>query len=327
MPSCTGPLRAQAGAASSSRAAAVARRTRTNAQGSHGGKGVGTSPARAPQGRKRCAGARWPRWCARRCWTMPGQANAADGRRDAAALRARHVGVVRRDDRRAAAACPPTCSRATAARSVQTSTTNIGAYMWSAVAAERLGIIAHAELVARADADARRRSSAWSATRRAASSTTGTTTATAPSSRTGRRPARRWTRSSPPSTTRWLATGLRIVAQPRAASSPRARGAIYDSMDFGFYYVPDAEPDPVPLLARDRAPARAATTRSSPRAGSPTTSGSPRASCRARSTTAAGARSRTPATTRSRRRARAASTAATTASASTRAAIRTAPRG
>src|SRR5207244_5575049 len=34
-------------------------------------------------------------------------------------------------------------------RSVQTSTTNIGAYMWSAVAAERLGIIGHAELVGR----------------------------------------------------------------------------------------------------------------------------------------------------------------------------------
>src|SRR3954469_4564292 len=34
-------------------------------------------------------------------------------------------------------------------RSVQTSTTNIGAYMWSGVAAERLGIIGHDELVAR----------------------------------------------------------------------------------------------------------------------------------------------------------------------------------
>src|SRR6476646_8357448 len=32
---------------------------------------------------------------------------------------------------------------------VQTSTTNIGAYMWSAVAAERLGIIGHDELVSR----------------------------------------------------------------------------------------------------------------------------------------------------------------------------------
>src|SRR5689334_741617 len=34
-------------------------------------------------------------------------------------------------------------------RSVQTSTTNIGAYMWSAVVAEKLGIISHAELVDR----------------------------------------------------------------------------------------------------------------------------------------------------------------------------------
>src|SRR6266536_2848518 len=33
--------------------------------------------------------------------------------------------------------------------SVQTSTTNIGAYLWSAVAAERLGIISHAQTVAR----------------------------------------------------------------------------------------------------------------------------------------------------------------------------------
>src|SRR3954452_11441924 len=34
-------------------------------------------------------------------------------------------------------------------RATQTSTTNIGAYMWSAVAAERLGIIGHYELVTR----------------------------------------------------------------------------------------------------------------------------------------------------------------------------------
>ena len=34
-------------------------------------------------------------------------------------------------------------------KSIQTSTTNIGAYMWSAVAAERLGIIRKKELVAR----------------------------------------------------------------------------------------------------------------------------------------------------------------------------------
>src|SRR3954451_4679000 len=34
-------------------------------------------------------------------------------------------------------------------RDVQTSDTNIGAYLWSAVAAERLGIISHDELVTR----------------------------------------------------------------------------------------------------------------------------------------------------------------------------------
>src|SRR5687767_7068618 len=34
-------------------------------------------------------------------------------------------------------------------RSVQTSTTNIGSYMWSAVVAERLGIIRRSELVSR----------------------------------------------------------------------------------------------------------------------------------------------------------------------------------
>jgi hypothetical protein len=34
-------------------------------------------------------------------------------------------------------------------RSRQTSTTNIGAYLWSAVAAERLGITHHGELVRR----------------------------------------------------------------------------------------------------------------------------------------------------------------------------------
>src|SRR6188472_580810 len=35
--------------------------------------------------------------------------------------------------------------------SAETSTTNIGAYMWSAVVAERLGIISHTEVVTRLD--------------------------------------------------------------------------------------------------------------------------------------------------------------------------------
>src|SRR5690349_9155101 len=44
---------------------------------------------------------------------------------------------------------PPDSLSTNGARSVQTSTTNIGAYMWSAVAAEQLGIIDHDELVQR----------------------------------------------------------------------------------------------------------------------------------------------------------------------------------
>ena len=61
-------------------------------------------------------------------------------------------------------------------RSVQTSTTNIGAYMWSAVVAEELGIIRRSELVSRA---APQRSSTLEGMERyarPASSTTGTTT-------------------------------------------------------------------------------------------------------------------------------------------------------
>ena len=40
-------------------------------------------------------------------------------------------------------------------RSVQTSTTNIGAYMWSALVAEKLRIIGHGETVSRLDEDHR----------------------------------------------------------------------------------------------------------------------------------------------------------------------------
>ena len=36
-------------------------------------------------------------------------------------------------------------------RDIQTSTTNIGAYMWSAVAAQRIGLIGRRELLARMD--------------------------------------------------------------------------------------------------------------------------------------------------------------------------------
>ena len=66
-------------------------------------------------------------------------------------------------------------------RSVQTSTTNIGAYMWSAVAAERLGIIGHDELCRAAGADDRDARADGAPSRPRASTTTGTTTAPAPS--------------------------------------------------------------------------------------------------------------------------------------------------
>src|SRR4051794_16115898 len=46
---------------------------------------------------------------------------------------------------------PPDAVNADGTTSVQTSTPNIGAYMWSAVAAERLGLISRPELAARMD--------------------------------------------------------------------------------------------------------------------------------------------------------------------------------
>jgi len=122
-------------------------------------------------------------------------------------------------------------------REAQTSTTNIGAYMWSAVAAERLGIIDRADLVARLE------------------QTVGTLERMErhePSGqyynwydhRTGEK-LTTWPPSGEPLTpilssvdNGWLATGLRIVANTVPKLSARAN-AIYDSMDFGFYYVPE----------------------------------------------------------------------------------------
>ena len=105
----------------------------------------------------------------------------------------------------------------------------------------------------------------------------------------------------------WLAVGLKIVENgvPRLS---RARGALYDAMDFGFYYRPDVNRVLFHFRPDDPPPHRAATTPSSARAGSSTTSASRAGSCRRRSTTGAGARSRTPATTGSRRRSRSATT-------------------
>jgi hypothetical protein len=121
--------------------------------------------------------------------------------------------------------------------SVQTSTTNIGAYMWSAVAARRLGLIGDGELTARL---------------------TRTITTLEHMERYGdtgqyynwydHRTGAKLT-SWPPSPgdefhpilssvdNGWLAVGLRIVQRSVPQLSARA-GALYDAMDFGFYYRP-----------------------------------------------------------------------------------------
>src|SRR3954452_9119655 len=121
--------------------------------------------------------------------------------------------------------------------SVQTSTTNIGAYMWSAVVARRLGLISERELIARlsktlATLGHMERFSGqfynWYDHRTGAKLTD-------------------WPPAHDPNfhpilssvDNAWLAVGLRIVEN----SVPQVRrqaGAIYDSMDFGFYYRPDA---------------------------------------------------------------------------------------
>jgi hypothetical protein len=120
--------------------------------------------------------------------------------------------------------------------SVQTSTTNIGAYMWSTVVAERLGIVSHREAVARltqtlGTLEHMERGPSgqfynWYDDRTGAKLTT-------------------WPPTGEPLTpilssvdNGWLATGLRVVAHSEPELAARA-GALYDSMDFGYYYRPD----------------------------------------------------------------------------------------
>ncbi len=121
-------------------------------------------------------------------------------------------------------------------RSVQTSTTNIGAYMWSTLVARELGIVDRREAVARlsrtiASLERMERHEPsgqffnWYDHRTGAKLTT-------------------WPPSGQPLTpilssvdNGWLAVGLRLVEREVPELSRRA-GAIYDSMNFGFYYRP-----------------------------------------------------------------------------------------
>jgi hypothetical protein len=121
-------------------------------------------------------------------------------------------------------------------REAQTSTTNIGAYLWSAVAAERLGIIGRGELTARLSRTLtslermERHESGqfynWYDHRTLEKLTV-------------------WPPSGEPHTPRlssvdnaWLAVGLRIVRERVPALAARA-DALYQAMDFGIYYRPD----------------------------------------------------------------------------------------
>jgi hypothetical protein len=132
---------------------------------------------------------------------------------------------------------PPDALNANGTTSVETSTTNIGAYMWSAVAAERLGLISHRELARRMD---RTITTLEGMERHAPSGQfynwydhhTGAKLTV-------------WPPTGKPLTpilssvdNGWLAVGLRIVANRVPEVAGRAQ-ALYDSMDFGFYYVKD----------------------------------------------------------------------------------------
>jgi hypothetical protein len=121
--------------------------------------------------------------------------------------------------------------------SVQTSTTNIGAYMWSALVAQRLGLISHAETVARL-------SKTIGTLERMERYQPGGQFYNWYDHRTGAK-LTVWPPTGAPLTpilssvdNGWLATGLRLV-QRRVPELAARAGALYDSMNFGFYYRPD----------------------------------------------------------------------------------------
>src|SRR6266540_3763279 len=126
--------------------------------------------------------------------------------------------------------------KADGTRDVETSTTNIGAYMWSTLVAERLGFVDHGEVVGRLSKTVtslehmeRYGSSGqyynWYDHRTGAKLTT-------------------WPPTGDPLTpilssvdNGWLAVGLQLVRRGVPELSQRA-GALFDSMNFGFYFRP-----------------------------------------------------------------------------------------
>ena len=134
--------------------------------------------------------------------------------------------------------------------SVQTSTTNIGAYMWSTVVADRLGFIEHDEAVARLETTL---GSLETMERHEASGqyfnwydhTNGEVLTVWPPNGDPVVPILSSVDNG------WLATGIHVVANAVPELSARA-GALFDSMDFGFYYRPERQPDRLPLRPEHR---------------------------------------------------------------------------
>jgi hypothetical protein len=123
-------------------------------------------------------------------------------------------------------------------RSIQTSTTNIGAYMWSALVAERLGIIGHAELVDRLgrtldtlETMERHQPSGqyfnWYDHR------TGKVLTVWPPTGATVTPILSSVDNG------WLATGIHLVGRSVPELADQAN-TLFDSMHFGFYYRPAA---------------------------------------------------------------------------------------
>ena len=122
--------------------------------------------------------------------------------------------------------------------SVQTSTTNIGAYMWSTLVADQLGIITHADAVSRLG---RTLTTLGKMERDKASGQFYNWY----DHRTGKK-LTAWPPSGAPLTpilssvdNGWLATGLHVIATSVPEVAAKAK-ALYDSMDFGVYYRPAA---------------------------------------------------------------------------------------
>ena len=132
---------------------------------------------------------------------------------------------------------PADALKADGTRSVQTSTTNIGAYMWSALVAERLGIIGHAETVDRLGAtmttlermerhDPSGQFYNWYDHR------TGEKLTIWPPTGAPLEPILSSVDNG------WLAVGLRVAASRVPELRARAQ-RLFETMNFGFYYRPE----------------------------------------------------------------------------------------